>query len=145
MAHNGEPIVVEESYAVSAQDLWKAVTVKERMLGWYFQIPAFEAQVGFEVEFNVECNGTDFLHRWKIIEVEEGKSISYDWNYGGFEGASVVTFEVSSAGEHRSSLRLTHAGGETFPQDIPEFDREAGVAGWTWLLKDSLKKYLEPA
>lgn len=83
MAHNGEPIVVEESYAVSAEDLWEAVTVKERMLGWYFQIPAFEAEVGFEVEFNVECNGTDFLHQWKIIEVDPGKRISYDWKYGG--------------------------------------------------------------
>lgn len=64
---------------------------------------------------------------------------------GGVEGASVATFEIIPEGEGQARLRLTHTGGETFSQEIPEFDREAGVAGWTWFLKDSLKKYLEPA
>jgi len=31
---------------------------------------------------------------------------------------------------------------EDFPQDIPEFKRESGLAGWTYLILESLQKYL---
>jgi len=30
-----------------------------------------------------------------------------------------------------------------FPDDIPEFKRESGVEGWNYLIKKSLKAFLE--
>jgi hypothetical protein len=33
------------------------------MRQWYFpMLPDFKAEVGFSVEFNVECEGRNFLH-----------------------------------------------------------------------------------
>jgi hypothetical protein len=39
-------------------------------------------------------------------------------------------------------LRLTHQVQESFPGDIPEFSRESGVEGWTFLIRKNLKKFL---
>lgn len=41
-------------------------------------------------------------------------------------------------------LRLTHTGTETFPKDEPALQREMCVAGWTYLLRESLKAFLNP-
>tara|TARA_R110000772_G_scaffold249462_1_gene363679 strand:+ start:304 stop:492 length:189 start_codon:yes stop_codon:yes gene_type:complete len=30
-----------------------------------------------------------------------------------------------------------------FPTDIPEFKRESGAAGWEYLIKESLPKFIE--
>jgi len=41
-------------------------------------------------------------------------------------------------------FRLTHTGIETCPRKEPVFQREMGVAGWTYFLQQSLKAFLEP-
>ncbi len=44
---------------------WQAITDPEQMRQWYFpMLPDFKAEVGFSVEFNVECEGGNFLHQW---------------------------------------------------------------------------------
>lgn len=60
---NGESIEIEVDLPVSMDAAWQAITDPERMRQWYFpMLPDFKAEVGFSVEFNVECVGRNFLH-----------------------------------------------------------------------------------
>ncbi|NNC89260.1 MAG: SRPBCC domain-containing protein [Akkermansiaceae bacterium] len=138
-----DPIVVEETYAAPLADVWDALTDVNRMRKWYFaDIPAFEAEVGFETQFTVESGGRTFPHLWKITEVVPPRSITYNWKYGGYPGDSLVSFDLFEA-DGGTMLRLTHRVVESFPGDIPEFQRESAVAGWTYFLRESLRKHLE--
>ena len=140
---NAQPVVVNQAYSVPPAIVWKALTEPETMRQWYFPtMPEFKAEVGFEIQFDVECEGRTFPHQWKVTEVVHEQRITYGWRYAGHPGDSTVTWGLKSLpdGTH---LTLTHAGLETFPQDDPLFKRESCEAGWTYLLKDSLMAFLE--
>jgi uncharacterized protein YndB with AHSA1/START domain len=78
---------------------------------------------------------------WKVTEVVPLKMIKYNWKFEGYPGDSFVVFELSKQ-NNMTKLRLTHEVQESFPDDIPEFKRESGVAGWTFFIKQSLKEFL---
>ena len=91
----------------------------------------------------MQNDGKDYLHIWKITEVKPLKKISYEWKFGGFPGNSLVTFELSALGK-KTKLKLTHKGIETFlPDANPPLARKNFVAGWTALIGDLLKKFVE--
>lgn len=137
-----EPIVVERLINTNVPSLWKAITVQEEMVQWYFDnIPDFKAEVGFETGFNVQAPSRDFYHLWKVIEVISEEMISYTWNYTDIEGQSTSTFEIIQE-ETKVKLKLTCVGLENLPQDIPEFSRLSCTGGWNYFL-DRLKNYLE--
>ena len=70
------------------------------------------------------------------------RRLVYDWRYGGLPGRSSVRWELSET-PAGTTLRLTHEGHETFPEDDPAFSREQGQAGWDHLVRKSLKAFLE--
>ena len=71
MRKEDEPIVVEQTFNASIETVWNAITDIDQMRQWYFEnIPSFEPKVGFETQFNVQCQGRDFLHMWKVTELE---------------------------------------------------------------------------
>ena len=138
------PIVVEQVYDAPLSEVWRAITDKDQMRQWYFEpMTDFVPRVGFETEFRVRCEGDDFLHQWKVTEVDEGKRIAYQWRYGGYPGDSVVTWELSQEGGG-VKLTLTHEGQESI-QGHPLFSRENGIAGWTYFLQQNLKAFLSAA
>tara|TARA_R110002051_G_C8324023_1_gene435463 strand:+ start:61 stop:510 length:450 start_codon:yes stop_codon:yes gene_type:complete len=137
------PIIVEQQYNVPVPELWDAITQLEQMKGWFFDnIPDFKPEVGFETQFLVNAGERNFTHLWRIIKVVPHKKITYDWRYAECKGEGLVTFELFDDGA-KSSLRLTAIGLETFPDDLPEFTRESGEAGWEYFLKQNLKNYLD--
>jgi uncharacterized protein YndB with AHSA1/START domain len=145
MTTNTKPIVVEETYTVDRSAVWAAITDPERMSQWYFEpIATFRPEVGFETQFTVHSQGKDWVHLWRVTEVVPERRIAYTFNYAGYESSNAsVLWELSDvAGGTR--LRLTHTGIETFPKDEPAFQREIGLAGWTYFLQESLKGFLEP-
>ena len=143
MKKTDEPIVVEETFAVSKRELWSAITELDRMTKWFFDnIRSFEPRLGYETRFIVTNKDRIFPHLWRIIEVIPEKRITYNWKYEGYEGNSLVTFELSES-ENNSTLILTHEVTETFPQNIEEFKRESCIGGWNWFIKKNLKEYLE--
>ncbi len=142
-ATDHEPIVVEQSFHCSIDQLWKAITEQQQMINWFFEdIPEFSAKVGFETRFRVDTGERQFTHLWKILEVVPNKKIVYDWRYLEYEGSGIVHFELS---ESASSvmLRVTNKGIESFTAEIAEFSRSSCEAGWSYFLQDSLKNYLE--
>ena len=52
------------------------------------------------------------------------------------------TFELFPD-ENSTTLKLTHTGIESFSQDNPDFTLESFTQGWTYLICESLKNYLE--
>ncbi|MEJ2195399.1 MAG: SRPBCC domain-containing protein [Ignavibacteriaceae bacterium] len=143
MRKEEEPIIIEETFNVPVETVWNAITQVEQMCRWFFEnIPSFKAEVGFEIQFNVKSQDRNFLHKWKITEVEPLKKVSYDWKYANYPGNSFVVFELFEE-NNSTRLRLTHQVTESFPQDIPEFKRESGIEGWNYFIKNALKAFLE--
>lgn len=143
MRKEDEPIVVEQTFNRSCDKVWKAITEADEMRQWFFDnIPAFKAEAGFETQFTVHNEGRDFLHLWKVTDVVPGKKLEYDWRFEGYAGDGFSRFELFEQADS-TKLRLTFQARESFPQDVPEFKRESGVAGWDYFIRTSLKAYLE--
>ena len=136
-----EPFVIERTYNAPVEKVWKAITDKDQMKEWYFDLSAFKPEVGFEFQFAGQNEGRTFLHLCKITDVVAEKKLRHSWRYDGHEGNSFVTFELFPDG-NGTRLKLTHEGLETFP-DIKDFARENFVQGWSQLIGTSLKEYVE--
>ena len=143
MKETDDPVTVEQTVAASREDVWAALTEVEKMRVWYFEnIPAFEPRVGFEVRFDVESNTRTFTHIWRVNHVEPMSSIGYEWQYAHHPGDSSVCFHLSDS-EHGTHVVLTHTPIETFPQEIPEFQREACLQGWVYFVRRALPNFLD--
>ena len=136
-----EPFVIERSYNAPVEKVWRALTDREQMKEWYFDIADFKPEVGFEFTFKGENEGRVFVHLCRITEVIPLQKLKHTWTYEGLEGISYVSFELFAEGE-RTRLKLTHEGLENFPQDR-DYKRENFVAGWTYITGTSLTDYLE--
>ncbi len=138
-----EPIIVQQTFPVAKEEVWKAITETDLMKKWFFEtMESFKPEVGFEMRFNVHVEGKDFVHKWKITEVEHEKKIVYNWRYEGYEGDSFVKWELL-AENNQTKLTLTHEGIETFPQHIAEFSRESCEGGWNYFIEKQLRAFLE--
>jgi len=136
------PIIVEQLFDVSLDTLWKAITELDHLKMWYFeQIESFKAEEGFEVEFPLHHENRIFTHQWKIVEVIPLQKIKYNWKYKEYAGDSYVTFEIMEA-DDRVKIILSTEVISDFPDDIPEFKRESGQAGWEYLINNRLREYL---
>jgi uncharacterized protein YndB with AHSA1/START domain len=138
---NTEPLVVERTYHVPADLVWQALTDKNRMKDWYFDIPAFKAEPGFEFQFSAGNEGKTYIHLCKVTEAIPGKKLAYSWSYKDYPGHSVVSFELFPE-DDKTRVKLTHTGLETFPQDKADFARASFSAGWTYILGTGLENYL---
>ena len=139
-----EPFVIERTYNAPVGKVWKAITNKDQMKQWYFDMPAFQPVVGTEFTFEGGTECRTYLHICVVKEVIAEKKLSYSWRYDGVEGDSLVTFELFPEGD-QTRLRLTHEGLHTFPKDDPNMARDSCAAGWTEIIGKLLPRFVEPA
>ncbi|NLR57882.1 SRPBCC domain-containing protein [Chitinophaga polysaccharea] len=136
------PLVIERILDAPVTAVWEAITDKDKMKQWYFDLSAFSPTVGFEFSFSGGSETKQYLHHCKITEVIPGKKLSYTWRYEGYPGNSEVTWELAEEGK-KTKLTLTHTGLHTFPSGE---DSNFGVAsftqGWTYIIGTSLPEYL---
>jgi uncharacterized protein YndB with AHSA1/START domain len=137
-----EPFVIERTFNAPVQKVWKAITDKDQMKQWYFDLAAFKPEVGFEFSFSGGPKDKQYLHLCRITEVVKEKKLTYSWRYDGYEGNSFVTFELFPE-NGKTRLRLTHEGLEAFPANNHDFAKENFVAGWTSIIGKSLGEFLE--
>jgi uncharacterized protein YndB with AHSA1/START domain len=137
-----DPFVIERTYNAPIAKAWKAITDRNDMKQWYFDLAEFKPEVGFEFQFLAGSDEKKYLHRCKISEVLPGKKLTYSWRYDGYEGNSFVTFELYEEGKN-TRLKLTHTGLETFPKNNPDFAKESFAKGWTYIIGTSLKEFIE--
>lgn len=139
---NNEPIVKEQIYQAPVKTVWNALTDKNQMKEWYFDIEEFHPVIGFEFSFIAGSEEKKYIHLCKITDLVEEKKLGYSWRYEAIEGISYVTFELFPEG-NKTRLRLTHTGVESFKTESPDFARESFVKGWTYIIGTSLKNYVE--
>jgi uncharacterized protein YndB with AHSA1/START domain len=141
VTQNGGPFVIERTFNAPVELVWKAITTREDMKQWYFELEEFKAKAGFEFKFTVEHEGFTYVHHCRVTEAIPNKKLAYTWRYEGYAGDSLVTFELFAEGG-QTRLKLTHKGLDTFPR-IPAFARSNFMGGWTSLIGSSLKEFVE--
>lgn len=134
-------VTVEKLINAPATRVWQALTDKDEMKQWYFDIADFKAEPGFTFRFNGQNEGRTFVHICTIQEVIPQQKLSYSWRYENHPGNSLVTFHLEGR-ENQTLLRLTHEGLETFPAQ-PDFAEANFRMGWTELLTRLLPEYIE--
>lgn len=142
MKTTDKPVIVEQVFDKSIDEVWQTITEHGKMILWFFEnIPAFKPQVGFKTQFNVNAPSRDFLHVWEVIEIIPYKRIATNWKYKGVPGNSIVTFELTEIG-NQTQLTVSTKIIEDFDETIPEFKRESCRDGWNYFIKQRLKNYL---
>jgi uncharacterized protein YndB with AHSA1/START domain len=137
-----QPIIAEQLLHAPVSKVWKAITDKAEMKKWYFDLIEFKAIPGFIFHFSGGPSPEkQYVHVCVIKEVLPEKKLSYSWRYEGYEGDSVVTFELFPKG-NQTLVKLIHTGVETFPKDNPDFAKKNFVEGWNHFINTSLKDYL---
>lgn len=136
------PIVFEQLLDVPKNAVWEALTNKEEMKQWYFDLEKFEAVPGFDFSFNGGPeNGPQYLHLCEVTRVVPFETLVYSWRYEGYAGISHVHFELEERG-NQTLLRLTHTGLESFPQENKDFAEANFAAGWEEIIGNALPRYL---
>ena len=137
---DNQVLILEQELNAPVELVWRAITEKELMKKWYFDLLDFKPEVGFKFQFEGGEENKRYLHLCEVLEVIPLKKLKYSWKYKGYTGLSFVTFELSSQGE-QTKIKLTHEGLETFTN--PDFRRENFEGGWKYLIHESLKEFLE--
>ncbi|HUH47934.1 MAG TPA: SRPBCC domain-containing protein [Arenibacter sp.] len=136
-------IIIERIFKADRKLVWRAITEKDLMKKWYFDLKEFDPVVGFQFEFmGGEEGGKQWKHLCEITEVIAENKLTYSWKYEGYPGISFVTFELFDE-EGQTRLKLTHSGIGSFPADIPELAIHNFEAGWDHIINISLKGFLE--
>ena len=139
---NTEPFVIERLLDAPAEKVWKAITDKDQIKQWYFNLPEFRPEVGFEFSFTGTGNtGVTYVHLCTITGVIPGRTLSHTWQYKDIPGHSVVTFELFPKG-NKTKLKLTHESLASFAASGQDFAKESFAAGWTYIVGTSLKNFL---
>ncbi|MES2560823.1 MAG: SRPBCC domain-containing protein [Bacteroidota bacterium] len=135
-------ITLERSFDAPVTLVWRALTEKDLMKLWYFDLAEFTPVEGFSFEFfGGHEDGIQYKHICEITEVIKNQKLTYSWRYEGYPGISFVTFELfpENAG---TCLRLTHTGIDSFPADVPDFAIHNFEEGWNQIINHSLTDFL---
>ncbi|GAB4093303.1 SRPBCC family protein [Flaviaesturariibacter terrae] len=137
------PIHIEQLLDAAPARVWAALTQPYEMKQWYFDIPGFRAEPGYEFRFSGGPEeGPQFEHVCRVTEGLPPHLLAHTWRYEGYPGDSLVTFRLDPEGDNRTRLVLTHEGLETLSPHHPAFARENFVQGWTQIVTKSLPEYL---
>lgn len=137
------PLVVEETFHVPADKVWKALSDKKEMKKWYFDLKAFKPIVGFTFQFTGGPSPEkQYVHLCEVTEAIPNKKLTYSWAYQGYAGKSLVSFELKAQGSS-TLLTLTHSGLETFPEENTDFARKNFEGGWNEIIHKLLRQHLD--
>ena len=139
-----EGILIKEVTLNAPQSkVWNALTSKEQMKEWYFDLEEFRTEVGFEFRFYAgkdECN--QYLHICVITEVIPERKLVYSWQYDGDPGMSYVSWELFPEGD-KTRLVLTHTGLDTFDETNPDLAVGNFDEGWSYFIDKTLREFVE--
>jgi len=138
-----EPIIVEESFHLSPEQIWQVITDKGQMKQWYFDIPDFELKVNSTFNFYEPGDAKRFHHRCTIKEIVPNRKLQYTWTHPSHsKGESLLTWEILPLGRY-TLVKLTHSGIENFADAGDDFARENYKVGWQEIVDKSLREFLK--
>lgn len=137
------PIVIERNFKASTAIIWNALTDLSQLKKWYFDLDGFQPVPGFRFRFAGKgSTGEEYMHDCRVLEVIPGKKIAYSWTYENRECYSVVSFELFPDGD-QTRLVLTHTGVASFAANGSDFMNESFTQGWTEIIGNQLRLFLE--
>lgn len=137
------PITVQYKIKASAERIWKALTDKNEMKSWYFDIRDFEPEAGKAFHFYEPGGENKYHHQCEIVEIIPYQKLKHTWCYPDFsDQKTVVTWELLP-GKDETVVKLTHEGIENFKDLGENFSRESFTGGWNTIIGQSLKEYTE--
>jgi len=132
--HEGRParvVVAARTYDTTVEDLWDAVTNKDRIPRWFLPISG-DLRLGGHYQLQGNAGGT-------ITRCEPPRAVAMTWEFGGEVTWLEVTLEATPDG--RSLLRLEHVARVPDPR-WNEFGPGAVGVGWDTALL-GLGRYLD--
>ncbi|WP_223599681.1 SRPBCC domain-containing protein [Chryseobacterium sp. GVT01B] len=137
------PITVQYKINAPAEKIWKALTDKNEMKSWYFDIQDFALEIGKEFNFFEPGGENKYHHQGKILEIIPNQKLKHTWSYPDFSMLkTIVTWELLPE-DGQTLVKLTHENIENFKDLGDGFSRDNFTQGWNTILGQSLKEYLE--
>ena len=136
-----EPIIVKEKLDAPVTKVWEALTDKDQMKLWYFDIADFKAEPGFKFQFT-GGDKVKYLHLCKITEVVPYNKLSYTWAYEGQDAETHVHFNLLEEDKY-TWVELVHEGVDALSKYGADFARENFIKGWKHIIGTSLKEVVE--
>jgi len=138
-----QTIHIERTYPIALADLWQAITNKDNMKEWFFEIPNFTMEIGGEFEFYRHNKREDSLHHCQVLDVIPNELFKFTWRHPKqSKGTSIITWRLIPRGG-ATTLHLTHEGLENFHDAGEQFSQLRFENGWNYLLGESLNKYVD--
>jgi uncharacterized protein YndB with AHSA1/START domain len=123
--------------------VWEALTVKDVMKKWYFDIPDFKLEVGAVFNFYEDETNKKFHHQCTVLEIIPNEKFVHTWTYPAFsDGVSEVSWILKPISENETQVQLIHTGIENFLSAGPEFQIANFEMGWTAFVKTILRNFL---
>lgn len=136
-------ISIEEIYAAPISTLWRAITDKEEMKQWYFDIKDFVLQKDTVFNFYESGGKNLYHHRCVILEIVPNKKLQYTWTHPSHsKGSSILTWILDTT-DNGTKVTLIHEGVENLMDGGDAFKKENYLIGWTEILGTSLKNFVE--
>lgn len=114
------------------------------MVRWFFNsLPYFEAKPGYEIKFTVtRAFNEGLLHCWKVLEVAAPTTLKIRWEYAGYPGHAIVSWQLSPTAAG-TLLTLTHHGTNQLPRSMFAFTREKIAEDWRFYVQERLANFLQ--
>lgn len=134
-----------KKYNTSIEILWQVITEREHLKQWYFDFAEdWQLNVGQIFEWSAgDTESKQWLHRGVMLEIIPNQKLVHSWEYPGYSGTSVVTWELHPVDENTTELHFSHVFTIPFDVNEPAFKRENFEMGWNHILNISLVEYVE--
>lgn len=137
------PIIVQYKVDAPIDKVWKALTDKEEMKSWYFDISDFKLEIGKQFNFYEPGEAKKYHHQGVVLDFVTNEKLKHSWAYPELSDAeTIVTWELQTEG-NGTLAKLTHEDIENFKELGEGFSRENFTEGWNAIIGQSLKLYLE--
>jgi uncharacterized protein YndB with AHSA1/START domain len=137
------PITVQYKINAPAEKIWKALTDKNEMKSWYFDIQDFALEIEKEFNFFEPGGENKYHHQGEILEIIPNQKLKHTWSYPDFSALkTIVTWELLPE-DGKTLVKLTHENIENFKDLGDGFSRDNFTQGWNTILGQSLKEYLK--
>lgn len=125
----------------SAEKIWKALTTKEQMKEWYFDIPDFKLEEKSVFNFFETGETKEYHHQCEILEIIEHEKFVHTWTHPSHSKGTSTLSWILENNEKGVLIHLKHEGIEQFEDAGPAFSEANFEMGWKNILM-MLKLYV---
>lgn len=137
------PIIVQQKVDASPDKVWMALTDRDQMKSWYFDISDFELEIGKQFNFYEPGNEKKYHHQGSILDFTINERLKHTWSYPEFSDAETTVIWELQPEDGGTMITLTHENTDLFKNLGEGFSKENFTKGWNVIVGESLKSYLE--